>query len=52
MIQDIRIEPWPPSRGRRRILVDGVEWGSIHMEAHGCHGPSITSSRTVGPAVI
>jgi hypothetical protein len=37
---DIRIEPWPGIRGRKRILVDGVEWGSIHMESHGCHGPT------------
>jgi hypothetical protein len=39
---DIRIEPWPGTdvRGRKRILVDGVKWGSIHMEGHGVHGPS------------
>jgi hypothetical protein len=35
---DIRIEPWPPERGRKLILVDGVKWGSVHMESHGAHG--------------
>jgi hypothetical protein len=35
---DIRIEPWPPERGRKRILVDGVKWGSVHMESHGVRG--------------
>ena len=40
----IKLVPWPGEngwpRGRKRILVDGVIWGSIHMEAHGVHGVS------------
>jgi hypothetical protein len=35
---DIRIEPWPPERGRKRILVNGVKWGSVQMESHGARG--------------
>jgi hypothetical protein len=35
---DIRIEPWPPERGRKSILVNGAKWGSVHMESHGVHG--------------
>jgi len=34
----IRIEPWPPERGRKRILVNGVKWGSVHMGSRGVHG--------------
>lgn len=27
-------------RGSKKIIVDGLEWGSIDIEFHGCHGPS------------
>lgn len=42
---DVRIEPWPgdgayPVRGRKKIMVDGVQWGTIHMESHGSGGVS------------
>jgi len=37
---NIRIEPFPPNRGRKAILVDGERWGNIHMEQHGCWGSS------------
>jgi hypothetical protein len=43
---EVRLEPWPgdnarwPVRGRKRILVDDVAWGAIHMEGHGVHGVS------------
>jgi hypothetical protein len=37
---DIRIEPWPPTRGRKSIIVDGAKWGSVHMDTHGVHGPT------------
>jgi hypothetical protein len=35
---DIRIEPFPPERGRKRIIVDGVHWGTIEMSSHGRQG--------------
>lgn len=41
---DVRVEPWPGKpgewvgRGRKTIIVDGEQWGSIHCEGHGCHG--------------
>jgi hypothetical protein len=39
----VTIEPWPGEgqwvwRGRKKILVDGEQWGTIYMEGHGCHG--------------
>lgn len=43
---DVRVEPWPGlpgewvGRGRKTIIVDGEQWGSIHCEGHGCHGVS------------
>lgn len=38
--RSIRIEPFPPFRGRKMILVDGEQWGSINMEQRGRHGVS------------
>ncbi len=36
----IKIEPWPGEhiRGRKTIMVDGVQWGSIHMQSCGPTG--------------
>lgn len=39
-IKDIRIEPYPPERGRKAILIDGVRWGTIRMSQHGSRGSS------------
>jgi hypothetical protein len=39
MKPDIRIEKYPPHRGRKRVMVDGVHWGTIEMSSHGTHGP-------------
>lgn len=41
-ILTIRIEPWPPVRGRKRIMVDGVHWGTAEMHGHGGQGISYT----------
>jgi hypothetical protein len=34
----VSIVPWPPVHGRKRIMVDGVQWGTIFMESHGPRG--------------
>jgi hypothetical protein len=49
---DIRIEPWPPTRGRKSILVDGAKWGSVHMETHGVHGPTYNFVQDGAPGYI
>lgn len=36
----ITLEKYPPERGRKKIMVDGVQWGTVEMVGHGCHGPS------------
>jgi len=38
IVQIITIEPWPPVLGRKRIMVDRVQWGTIFMESHGPRG--------------
>ena len=38
IVQIVTIEPWPPVLGRKRIMVDRVQWGTIFMESHGPRG--------------
>src|SRR5215471_12474912 len=38
IVQIVTIEPWPPVLGRKRIMVDRVQWGTIFMESHGLRG--------------
>lgn len=34
----IEVERWPGERGRKKVLVDGVQWGAFEMITRGVHG--------------
>lgn len=48
---EIIIEKWPGERGRKKILVDGVEYGAVFMTQHGCHGPRYHFVQKGGDAI-
>jgi hypothetical protein len=41
----VSLEPLP-IRGNKAIMVDGLRWGTIHMETHGCWGSSYWFNQT------
>jgi hypothetical protein len=59
-MSEITIEGWPDKRrggidrapGRRKILVDGVQWGSILPERHGRRGTIYTFHDSTGKTIF
>jgi hypothetical protein len=50
--RSVAILPYPPQRGRKRIIVDGEPWGAIHPEFHGCNGVSYWFQQWNQPGAI
>lgn len=49
---NIEIAPYPPERGRKQIMVDGVAWGTLHMRNHGGRGNSYTFRQVGGENIM
>lgn len=51
-IQIVKLGPTPRDRGRKRIVVNGLNWGWYDIEHHGCHGPSYHAHDAHGAIMV